>query len=136
MHAVVLGCGRVGSGAAIRLRDAGHTVAVIDQVAAAFDRLGDRTLFEALEGHALDLALLRSAGIERAGACVVATNGDNTNLVIGQFVAKRWPVPFVIVRVLDPARAEVFAGFGVHTVSPTAGVIDLLVGGVLSGEAR
>ena len=109
---------------------------MIDQVAAAFDRLGDRTLFEALEGHALDLALLRSAGIERAGACVVATNGDNTNLVIGQFVAKRWPVPFVIVRVLDPARAEVFAGFGVHTVSPTAGVIDLLVGGVLSGEVR
>ncbi|MDA8268588.1 MAG: NAD-binding protein, partial [Actinomycetota bacterium] len=33
MHIVVVGCGRVGAGLAVRLVEQGHTVAVIDKVA-------------------------------------------------------------------------------------------------------
>ena len=32
----------------------------------------------------MDMGVLREAGIEEADAVVVATDGDNTNLVIGQ----------------------------------------------------
>ena len=135
MHAVVLGCGRVGSGVAMRLADASYTVSVIDQVSASFDRLEGRERFETFEGHALDLTVLRAAGIERADACIVATNGDNTNLVIGQVAMKLFHVHSVIVRVLDPARAETYAGFGLNTVCPTSGAIDLLVTGILRDGA-
>ena len=37
----------------------------------------------------MDAEILRRAGIADADAVVVATNGDNTNLVIGQVVEKR-----------------------------------------------
>jgi trk system potassium uptake protein TrkA len=56
----------------------------------------------------------------------VATNGDNTNLVIGQVVQKRWDVPSVVVRVLDPARAEFYAARGLRTICPTQTAISAL----------
>ena len=39
MHAVVVGCGRVGSAVASRLAGEGWTVAVIDQLMESFNRL-------------------------------------------------------------------------------------------------
>ena len=41
MHAIVVGCGRVGSTVALELADAGHEVVVIDRRADAFRRLGE-----------------------------------------------------------------------------------------------
>src|SRR5215469_17086295 len=86
VHAVVVGCGRVGSAVATRLVSEGWSVSVIDEAAEAFNRLGPEFPGETYEGHALDNDVLRAAGIERADACVVATNGDNTNLVTAQTV--------------------------------------------------
>ena len=40
MHVVIMGCGRVGSTLAHSLADAGNGVAIIDQDAEAFRRLG------------------------------------------------------------------------------------------------
>jgi K+ transport systems, NAD-binding component len=51
----------------------------------------------------MDADLLREAGIEDADAVVVATNGDNTNIVVGQVAQKRFGIDCVVVRVLDPA---------------------------------
>ena len=56
----------------------------------------------------MDADLLREAGIEDADAVVVATDGDNTNIVIGQVAQKRFDVQCVVVRVLDPARAKFY----------------------------
>ena len=39
MHVVVVGCGRVGSGLAVRLVDQGHSVSIVDKAARAFRRL-------------------------------------------------------------------------------------------------
>ena len=61
-----------------------------------------------------------------ADAVVVATSGDNTNLVIGQVVEKRYAVPCVIVRVLDPARADFYAARGLRTICPTQTAISAL----------
>ena len=63
-----------------------------------------------------------------ADAVVVATSGDNTNLVIGQVVEKRWAVPCVVVRVLDPARADFYAARGMRTICPTQTAISALDG--------
>jgi trk system potassium uptake protein TrkA len=74
----------------------------------------------------MDAEILRRAGVPEADAVVVATSGDNTNLVIGQVVQKRWDVPSVVVRVLDPARAEFYSARGLRTICPTQTAISAL----------
>jgi trk system potassium uptake protein TrkA len=78
----------------------------------------------------MDAEILRRAGVPDADAVVVATDGDNTNLVIGQVVEKRWAVPCVVVRVLDPARADFYAARGMRTVCPTQTAIAELAAAV------
>ena len=133
--AVVVGCGRVGSAVAVRLAAGGWDVAVIDERAETFQRLGETFPGTTIEGHALDIATLVAAGIERAEAVVVATNGDNTNVVCAQIAQKRYGVSCVVVRILDPARAALYAELGMRTVCPTTAAIDILSESVLSQTA-
>jgi trk system potassium uptake protein TrkA len=132
VHAVVIGCGRVGSAVSMRLADEGWSVGVIDESAEAFNRLDASFGGETFEGHALDIDLLRLAGIERADACVVSTHGDNTNLLCAQIVQRKFGIHCTVVRVLDPARAELYAELGLRTVCPTSGAIDVLTDAVRS----
>ena len=80
----------------------------------------------------MDIDVLREAGIEETDAVVVSTNGDNTNIVIGQVAQKRFGIHCVVVRVLDPARAEFYAERGLRTVCPTSTAIDVLTEAVRS----
>jgi trk system potassium uptake protein TrkA len=82
----------------------------------------------------MDLQLLREAGIEEADAIVITTDGDNTNLVIAQAAQKHFQVPTVVVRVLDPARAQFYATRGLRIVCPTSSAIETLVGAVRNAE--
>jgi trk system potassium uptake protein TrkA len=123
---VVIGCGRVGSAVALDLAEDGWDVTVVDEQEEALSRLGPRWNGGFVVGHGMDADILRRAGVPEADAVVVATNGDNTNLVIGQVVQKRWDVPSVVVRVLDPARAEFYAARGLRTICPTQTAISAL----------
>src|SRR6476659_2928009 len=105
MKALIIGCGRVGSSIALALNEEEWDVTVIDENEDALSRLGDNWPGVFLVGHGMDTDLLREAGIEDAEAVVVSTDGDNTNIVIGQVAQKRFDVRCVVVRVLDPARA-------------------------------
>jgi trk system potassium uptake protein TrkA len=89
-----------------------------------------------LVGHGMDTDLLREAGIEESEAVVVATDGDNTNIVIGQVAQKRFGIDCTVVRVLDPARADFYAQRGLRTVCPTSTAIDVLTEAVRSCEVR
>jgi trk system potassium uptake protein TrkA len=80
------------------------------------------------------MQLLKEAGIEDADAVVVTTDGDNTNIVIAQVAQKQFEVPTVIVRVLDPARAQFYATRGLRIVCPTSSAIETLVGAVREAE--
>jgi trk system potassium uptake protein TrkA len=84
----------------------------------------------------MDAKLLREAGIEDADAVVVATNGDNTNIVVGQVAQKMFGIDCVVVRLLDPARAEFYASRGMRTVCPTSNAISVLTEAVRSCEVR
>jgi trk/ktr system potassium uptake protein len=126
MRALVIGCGRVGSTVAKRLAADGWDVAVIDEREEALERLGERWTGRFIVGHGMDTRVLIEGGIEDADAAVVATDGDNTNLVIGQVAQRRFGVESVVVRVLDPARAVLYAELGLNTISPTARAIDEL----------
>jgi len=131
---IVVGCGRVGSAVALELDRLGWDVTAIDGNEDALQRLGDRWNGAFVVGHGMDVEILEKAGIEEADAVVVATNGDNTNLVIGQIAQKKFDIETTIVRVLDPARAKVFASLGLRTISPTSTAIEFLTEAVRSAE--
>ncbi len=134
MKVLVIGCGRVGSAVAIDLRGAGWEVSVIDEREEALGRLGDDWTGEFHVGHGMDIQLLQRAGIEDADAVVVTTDGDNSNIVIGQMAQKKFDVQSVIVRILDPARAEFFKTRGLNVVCPTQSAIETLTNAVRAFE--
>jgi trk system potassium uptake protein TrkA len=130
MNVIVIGSGRVGSSIAKLLQSEGWNVTVIDGKEEALGRLGANWSGGFVLGHGMDTEVLARAGIADADAVVVSTNGDNTNLVIGQVVKKRYGVECVVVRVLDPARAEFYSRRGMHTVCPTQTAISALADAV------
>jgi trk system potassium uptake protein TrkA len=126
MNAIVIGCGRVGSSVAHALRREGWEVVAVDEKEEALTRLGESWDGGFVVGHGMDTSVLRRAGIEEADAVVVSTDGDNTNIVVGQVVQKRFGIECVVVRLLDPARAEFYASQGMRTVCPTSSAIEVL----------
>ena len=133
MFVLIVGCGRVGSAIANSMLEEGHEVSVLDEDAEAIALLdrGQANSWEErggqfTEGTALEIDALLAAGIEHADAFVASTDGDNTNLVIAQIAQRRFGVPTVVVRVLDPARAKWYEEQGLKTVCPTQIAIDML----------
>ena len=126
MKAIVVGCGRVGSSIALQLAREEWDVTAIDEKEEALQRLGEHWGGGFVVGHGMDTEILRKAGIEEADAVVVATNGDNTNIVVGQVVQKRFGIECVVVRLLDPARAGFYREQGMRTVCPTSNAIEVL----------
>jgi len=134
VKALIIGCGRVGSTVAKRLASEGWDVTAIDEKEGALSRLGEDWTGGFVVGHGMDTDVLREAGIEDAHAVVVSTDGDNTNIVIGQVAQKRFGIDCTVVRILDPARADFYAQRGLRTICPTSTAIDVLTEAVRSCE--
>ena len=127
MKAVVIGSGRVGSSVAKGLAADGWDVTVVDEDEDALGRLGPAWRGGFVVGHGMDVTVLEQAGVADADAAVVATNGDNTNIVIGQVLQQRYAVDTVVVRLLDPARAKLYSDRGMSVVCPTQTAISSLL---------
>jgi trk system potassium uptake protein len=134
MKLIVVGCGRVGSTIAKRFASEGWDVTAVDENEAALTRLGETWAGGFIVGHGMDASVLREAGIEDADAVVVSTDGDNTNLVIGQVAQKRFGIDCTVVRILDPARADFYRERGLRTICPTSTAIDALSDAVRACE--
>jgi len=127
VNAVVIGCGRVGSAVAKGLAAEGWDVTVIDEDEDALARLGPGWRGGFIVGHGMDVSVLEGAHLGDADAAVVSTDGDNTNIVIGQVLTKRYGIDTVVVRVLDPARAKLYSDRGMSIVCPTQTAISSLL---------
>ncbi len=136
MNALVIGGGRVGSNVALQLSDEGWDVTVVDEKEEALGRLGENWRGGFVLGHGMDVDVLREAGIEDADAVVVSTDGDNTNIVIAQVAMKRFDNQCVVVRILDPARADFYASLGLRVICPTKTAINDLLEAARACEVR
>lgn len=132
MFILIVGAGRVGSAVAKSALAAGHEVSVLDEDPLSGERLsaGQTRSWEEMDGQftlgtALEIDALIGAGIERADVFIASTDGDNTNLIIAQIAQRRFGVPKVLVRVMDPARAAWYEEQGLHTISPTRHAIEM-----------
>jgi trk system potassium uptake protein TrkA len=127
VHVVIMGCGRVGSTLAHSLEARGHSVAVIDQNADAFRRLGADFAGSTVTGIGFDREVLRQAGIERADAFAAVSSGDNSNIISARLARETFGVARVVARIYDPKRAEVYERLGIPTVATVRWTADRML---------
>lgn len=127
MHIVIMGCGRVGSTLAANVERRGHTVAVIDQNADAFRRLGPEYRGQTVAGVGFDRDVLIAAGIERAEAFAAVSNGDNSNIISARLARETFGVARVAARIYDSRRAEVYERLGIPTVATVRWTADRIL---------
>ncbi len=114
---VIMGCGRVGSALAHILESRGHSIAVIDQRAEAFRRLGPSFEGRTVTGVGFDREVLHEAGTEEAGAFAAVSSGDNSNIISARLAREVFGIENVVARIYDPGRAEVYQRLGIPTVA-------------------
>lgn len=117
MHAIIVGCGRVGSTVARELERLGSEVVVIDRKPSAFRRLGETFSGRTISGVGFDRDVLRSAGITADSAVMAVTNGDNSNILITRVAREMFGVKNVVARIYDPKRAAIYERLGISTVA-------------------
>jgi trk system potassium uptake protein TrkA len=127
VHIVIMGCGRVGSTLAHSLEARGHSVAVIDQDADAFRRLGPDFAGTTFTGIGFDRDVLVAAGIERADAFAAVSSGDNSNIISARLARETFGVVRVVARIYDQKRAEVYERLGIPTVATVRWTADRMV---------
>jgi trk system potassium uptake protein len=143
MFVLIVGCGRVGSSVARAMLREGHQVSCLDEDPESHARLevGLEKSWEDLGGQftvgaGLETEALEAAGIAGADVFIASTDGDNTNIVIAQIAKRRFNVPTVIARILDPYRAEWYEQQGLHTICPTRVAIEMLEAEVKEAAAK
>ncbi len=124
---MILGCGRVGSALAHDLEDRGYSVAVIDQDATAFRRLGEHFGGRTITGVGFDRDTLVEAGIEQAGAFAAVSSGDNSNIIAARVARETFDVETVVARIYDPRRAEVYERLGIPTVATVRWTVEQMI---------
>lgn len=136
MHVVVMGCGRVGSTIAHSLEHAGASVAVVDQDATAFRRLGADFHGRTVVGMGFDRDTLVEAGIEQASAFAAVSSGDNSNIISARVARETFGIETVVARIYDPRRAEVYARLGIPTVATVRWTADEILRRLLGERAH
>jgi trk system potassium uptake protein TrkA len=126
-----MGCGRVGSALAHTLDQAGHSVAVIDQVTGSFAKLHPDFGGLTVTGIGFDRDTLLTAGIERAHAFAAVSSGDNSNILAARVARETFSVENVVARIYDPRRAEVYQRLGIPTVASVAWQTDQILRRIL-----
>ncbi|HVL64695.1 MAG TPA: TrkA family potassium uptake protein [Actinomycetota bacterium] len=134
MHVVIAGCGRVGSALAANLQRLGHSVAIIDKNAKAFERLRPGFEGRAVVGFAFDRDVLEECGIEDATAFASVTNGDNSNIVSARVAKEHFRVQHVVARIYDPRRAQIYQRLGIQTVATVRWTTDQMLRSILPDE--
>jgi trk system potassium uptake protein TrkA len=127
VHVVIMGCGRLGSTLAHNLDARGHSVAIIDQNADAFRRLGAEFGGITVTGFGFDRDVLRAAGIDRADAFAAVSSGDNSNIISARLAHETFGVSRVVARIYDSKRAQVYERLGIPTVATIRWAADRMV---------
>ena len=117
MHAVFI----------MRPEDKPHSVAIIDQDAAAFKRLHKDFKGSTVTGIGFDRDRLAEAGITKADAFIAVSSGDNSNILAARVARENFGVKNVIARIYDPRRAEVYERLGIPTVATASWTADQIL---------
>lgn len=129
MRIVIIGGGKVGGFLAKQLREAGHTITVIELNESNAEELAADADILCLLGDGTDVALLRRAETHRADYLLALTGRDEDNLVACQLAKAAFGTPRVLARLNDPRNRRTFDALEV----PVVGFTDV-VAKVISSE--
>jgi trk system potassium uptake protein TrkA len=136
LHVVIGGYGRVGRFLAHILESEGHSVSVIDRSEAVLEEIENDIRGQKFMGEVFDKEVLELAGIAQAHAYAAVTSGDNSNVVSARIARERYNVPTVVARIYDPARAVIYRGLGIRTISSVDWTCEQVLGMITHPEAR
>lgn len=134
MHVIIAGCGRVGSELASNLERLGHSVSVVDKDPRAFKRLKSDFEGRKVVGFVFDRDVLEDAGIREADAFASVTSGDNSNIVSARMAKDHYRLPYVVARIYDPRRAQIYQRLGIQTVATVRWTTDQVMRMLLPEE--
>jgi voltage-gated potassium channel len=138
-HTIIIGYGVKGRSAAKALLDAGYnanSIVVVSPDRESCD-LATRDGLVAFVGDGRQEEVLQDVSIERAGQIIVATNEDDTSVLV-TLTARRLAPPDakIIAAVRESQNADVMRQSGANSVIPTAESAGRLMGlSVISSEA-
>lgn len=138
-HTIIIGYGVKGRSAAKALLDAGYnpnTIVVVSPDRESCD-LATRDGLVAFVGDGRQEEVLRDVSIERAGQIIVATNEDDTSVLVTLTARRLAPADAkIIAAVRESQNADVMRQSGATSVIPTAESAGRLMGlSVISSEA-
>ena len=113
----------------------GHDVAIIDQDASAFRRLGTSFEGQTVTGIGFDRDTLTAAGIKGAYAFAAVSSGDNSNILAARVARETFGVEHVAARIYDPQRAAVYQRLGIPTVATVKWTADQMIQRLLPSGA-
>lgn len=129
-HTVIIGYGVKGRAAAASLVDAGTSAA--DIVIVSTDRqavdTATRDGFVGVIGDARREETLQDAGVDRASRIVVATDEDDTSILVTLTARRMAPEATIVAAVRESQNAEILRQSGANTVIPTAESAGRLMG--------
>lgn len=125
MNILVVGCGILGSNLCNKLSALGHEISVLAQSHDEFINLSQDFSGYTTVGVAVDMDVLRSAGIENCEAVAAVTNDDNVNLMVVQIAKEFFGIEKAYARVSSPTKSEVFSKIGPLTVCPTNATVEM-----------
>ena len=121
-HTVIIGFGVKGRSAARMLLDSGipaSTIVVVSQDRGAVDE-ANRMGLAGVVGDARREDILRDAAVERAAKVVVATNEDDTNVLVTLTARRLAPHAEIVAAAREAANAQILRQSGANSVIPTA----------------
>lgn len=117
-HALIIGCGRLGSSIANSLSDESKDVTVMDIDKNSFRKLSSTFGGLFIVGNAMDIDSLKEVRIDEDTVVIIVTNKDNTNIMIAELIRTYFDAREIIARLYDPERSSVYEEFGISTICP------------------
>jgi voltage-gated potassium channel len=133
-HVIVCGVGDSGATAVSEILSRGRaaqTIVVIDESEAACRAAAEHGCI-ALRGDATTEAMLRDAGIERAGCVIVCAGRDDTNVLVVLTVRNMNPSVRVVANVRDTENIKLMKQAGANTVVRPAQIVGYLLAGAVA----
>ncbi len=128
MKVAIAGAGNVGTYIAADLKEAGHSVLLIEQDANLVERLSPTLDVEWYVGDACEANTLHDAGLGDVDVVVAATGDDEDNLVVSLLAKQEFAVPRVVARVNHPKNLWLFdENWGVDVSVSTPHLLTALV---------
>lgn len=118
MHAIIVGCGRLGSTIARYLGEDGHDVVIIDNDRERLNNVESSFNGIKIKGIEFDTDTLMEAGIDKADIFLALTPDDNKNIMACKIAKDIFGVKKVIGRVSNLNMESAYVDLGIDVINP------------------